>query len=287
MSDRALVVEGGAMRGIFAAGVLDAFMEQGHRDFDFAVGVSAGSTNLIGYLAGDQGRSGHIITDHACRPDFINWRRFLAGGHLCDVHWLWHQSLQDVPLTVERLWDGGMTLWVVTTSAEDGSPRYHRATPENLNALVTATCAIPLAFRGYPQVDGEPMTDGGLADAIPVQWAYQQGARDITVVLSRPQGYRKNVSRMHGLLRPLMKERPALFQAMQIRAKNYNAALDFIENPPEDCRVTVVAPPADFPVSRLTTNPVKLEQGYWQGHQAAMAALGEQSLEAVASGAHP
>ena len=72
MTQRALVVEGGAMRGIFAAGVLDAFLESDYLDFEFAVGVSAGSTNLIGYLAGDHGRSKRIIMDHACRPDFIS-----------------------------------------------------------------------------------------------------------------------------------------------------------------------------------------------------------------------
>ena len=279
MTQRALVVEGGAMRGIFAAGVLDAFMESDYHDFDFAVGVSAGSTNLIGYLAGNHGRSRQIILDHACRPDFINWQRFMSGGHLCDVHWLWHQSLKEVPLSLDRHWQRNVPLWVVTTSVEEGDPRYFQAHPDNLNDIMTASCSIPFAYRDFPTVDGHAMTDGGLADSIPVRWAYQQGARDITVVLSRHQGYRKKPSALTPLLKPWVKEMPALYEAMRKRTDLYNESLEFIANPPDDCRVNVIAPESHFPVSRLTTNARKLQQGYQQGHWAGAMALGKTLLE--------
>ncbi|WP_287961838.1 patatin family protein [Alcanivorax sp.] len=280
MSQRALVVEGGAMRGIFAAGVLDAFLEKKHQDFDFAVGASAGSTNLIGYLAGNHGRSRQVITDHACRPDFINWSRFMSGGHLCDVHWLWHQSRIDVPLNLERHWQGNTSLWVVTTSIEDGAPRYFQTQPSNLDEVITASCSIPFAYRGFPKVAGHPMTDGGLADSIPVRWAYEQGARDITVVLSRPQGFRKRPSALTPLLKPWARDIPAFYEAMAKRTDVYNRALDFIDSPPDDCCLNVIAPPMHFPVNRLTTNVEKLQQGYQQGHRAGLQSLGvEKAVE--------
>lgn len=280
MTQRALVVEGGAMRGIFAAGVLDAFLENSHHRFDFAVGVSAGSTNLIGYLAGDHGRSRRIITDHACRPDFINWQRFMAGGHLCDVHWLWHQSRLEVPLSLEKHWQSKVPLWVVTTSVEDGAPRYFETRPDNLDDVMTASCSIPFAYRDFPTVAGHPMTDGGLADSIPVRWAYEQGAREITVVLSRPQGFRKRPSALTPLLKPWVRDMPALYEAMANRTDAYNQALDFIDNPPEGCQLNVIAPPAHFPVNRLTTNVEKLEQGYQQGHWAGLQSLGAEVKQA-------
>lgn len=280
MSQRALVVEGGAMRGIFAAGVLDAFLENNHREFDFAVGVSAGSTNLIGYLAGNHGRSRQIITDHACRPDFINWQRFMSGGHLCDVHWLWHQSCVEVPLSLEQHWQGKVPLWVVTTSVEDGAPRYFQTQPDNLDEVMTASCSIPFAYRDFPTVAGHPMTDGGLGDSIPVRWAYQQGARDITVVLSHPQGYRKRPSALTPLLKPWVRDFPALYDALLTRTDSYNESLDFIDNPPADCRVTVVAPDPHFPVNRLTTNGHKLDVGYQQGHRAGLQSLGAEVKQA-------
>ena len=139
---------------------------------------------------------------------------------------------------------------------------------------MTASCSIPFAYRDFPTVDGQPMTDGGLADSIPVRWAYEQGARDITVVLSRHQGYRKRSSALTPLLKPWVRDMPALYAAMVKRTDAYNQALDFFDNPPADCNLTVIAPQPDFPVNRLTTHAGKLERGYQQGHWAGLQSLG-------------
>ncbi|WP_444919433.1 patatin family protein [Microbulbifer sp. CnH-101-G] len=258
----ALVVEGGAMRGIFAAGVLDAFIEKDFCPFDFAIGVSAGSTNLIGYLAGDHGRSRQILLDHATRADFIDWRRYLRGGHFCDINWLWHASYNDVPLSIERYTKNGVPLYAVTTSITSGQPHYVCVTPENMHEVFPASCAIPMAYREFPPVAGEPMTDGGLADSIPVIRAYEQGARDITVILSRPLGYRKPVGSAPRFIKQFFHDHARLFEAVLERGERYNRALDFITAPPSDCRVSVIAPPADFPVKRFTQEIGLLERGY-------------------------
>ncbi|MBV2130789.1 patatin-like phospholipase family protein [Arsukibacterium indicum] len=261
----ALVVEGGAMRGIFAAGVLDAFIEQQYQPFQFAIGVSAGSTNLIGYLAGDHGRSRQILLDHARRTDFLNWRRYLKGGHFCDVSWLWHASFDEVPLNVEHYLQQQVPLYAVTTSVITGQARYFEVTADNMHQLFPASCAIPLMYRDFPRIDGEQMTDGGLADAIPVLKAYAMGARDITVVLSQPSGYRKRASPMPVLMKPFFKQYPQMFSAVLTRTARYNQALEFIASPPADCRVRVVAPPANFSVGRFCQNPQQLEAGYQAG----------------------
>ncbi|MFL1468153.1 patatin-like phospholipase family protein [Marinobacter sp. DUT-3] len=269
----ALVVEGGAMRGIFAAGVLDAFLEHEFQPFARAYGVSAGSTNLISYLSGDHGRSRKVITGHACQREFIDWARFIRGGHLCDVHWLWHQSFSDVPLNLRKYLEGDTELWVTTTSIRTGEACYFRIDEHNLHDVFTASCSIPIAFRDYPTVNGEPMTDGGLADSIPVIKAYEDGARDITVVLSRPLGYRKKPSRFPSVSQRIFRDYPALAEASLHRAERYNATLTFILNPPEDCRIRVIAPPEDFPVGRLTRKQAYLDTGYRQGHEAGLSYL--------------
>ncbi|EKO3989411.1 patatin family protein, partial [Vibrio fluvialis] len=84
----ALVVEGGAMRGIFASGVLDSFMDFNYRPYDFVMGVSAGASNLVGYLSHQPLRSYQVITNLATSKDFYNPGRFLRGGSLVDVRWL-------------------------------------------------------------------------------------------------------------------------------------------------------------------------------------------------------
>lgn len=261
------------MRGIFAAGVLDAFLEHGYQPFWRTYGVSAGSTNLIGYLARDLGRSRKIITSHACQPDFIDWKRFARGGHLCDVRWLWQQSFTDVPLSLDNYLSGTTELWVTTTSVRTGQAHYFRIDERNMHDVLTASCAIPIAYRDYPEVEGEPMTDGGVADAIPVIRAYEDGARDISVVLSRPPGYRKKPPRFPFVPKRLFRDYPALAEATVRRAERYNATLEFILNPPEDCHIRVIAPPADFPVGRLTQKPDHLELGYRQGYEAGLAYL--------------
>lgn len=266
----ALVVEGGAMRGIFAAGVLDAFIEQNFNPFQFAIGVSAGSTNLIGYLAANHGRSRHILLDHARRVDFINWRRYLRGGHFCDVSWLWHASFDEVPLNVEHYLSKQVPLYVVTTSVDSGEGKYFQVTKDNMHQLFPASCAIPLAYREFPTIAGERMTDGGLADSIPVIKAYEMGARNITVILSQPYGYRKQRSRFPTLIKPFFRQEPQLFSAVLNRAHRYNQALNFIAHPPQDCRLQVISPPHHSTVNRFCQDPVLLEAGYQAGRLAGL-----------------
>ncbi len=265
----ALVVEGGAMRGIFAAGVLDGFMRESFKPFDFALGVSSGSTNLIGYLTDDYQRSYRILTELAQSKDFIDPMRGLLGGHLCDVEWLWRTSYNTIELHFERYQSGGVPLYVVTTRVDDGAPCYIEVNAQNLHQLFPASCAIPIAFRDFPEVDGIAMTDGGVADSIPVLKAYEMGARDITVVLSRAQGYRKKAGRSMAITRRILSQYPKLCDAIEARAERYNATIDFIHAPPDDCKVHVIAPPEGFPVGRFTRQPQRLDIGYNAGLRAA------------------
>lgn len=266
------------MRGIFAAGVLDEFIEADYQPFSSAYGVSAGATNLIGYLCHQYGRNRRIITGHACRREFIDIRRFIGGGHLCDVRWLWHQSRQDIPLDLDRYLSGTTRLWVTTTSVSTGQPLYHLIDEHSIDEVMTASCAIPLAYRSFPSVAGEPMTDGGLADSIPVQEAYRRGARDITVVLSRPLSYRKSPSMFPSFSNWIFRQHPVVADALRARVSSYNEALDFIAAPPAGCRIRVLAPPSSFPVSRLTRNPRRLMGGYNQGRRIARSYLAEQAV---------
>lgn len=264
----ALVVEGGAMRGIFAAGVLDSFIDNGYRPFDFCIGVSAGSTNLAGWLANQRGRTYKVITDYSCRPEFIDFPRFIKGGHWLDLDWLWEITIKEINIDVEAMASQPIPLYVVTTKVETGEAAYIKATPENLNELLKASCSVPIAYRHYPQIEDEPMTDGGVADSIPVIKAYEMGAREITVVLSRPLGYSKSPVRNKWLLRKLLSDTPVLAEAMIKRAESYNRAIEFIKNPPSDCTIRVIAPPDSFAVGRITTDPVKLNAGYQLGIEA-------------------
>lgn len=266
---RALVVEGGGMRGIFSTGVLDGFLDRHYRPFDFCLGVSAGSTNLAAWLARQRGRNHKVITDYSCRPQFISFKRFLMGGHWLDLDWLWDITIREIRLDLEAFAQQPIPLHVVTTRVADGQADYIRATAGNLEQLLKASCSVPIVYRDFTVLEGEPMTDGGVADAIPVIKAHEMGARDITAILSRPNGYRKTPPRSPWLLRRLLSKSPQLAEAMISRAQRYNRSIDFIENPPAGCRIRVVAPSDGFAVGRTTTDAAKLRAGYEMGLAAA------------------
>ncbi|MEO2279530.1 patatin-like phospholipase family protein [Pseudoalteromonas pernae] len=266
---QALVVEGGAMRGIFATGVLDAWLEQGYQPFDMYFGVSAGATNIAAFLCQQHGRNYKVITDYSCRPEFISYKRFALGGHLFDLDWLWHKTISEIRLDLATFTKQTSPFYIVATDADSAQAQYIQASADNLEQVLKASCALPLAYRDYPVYGGKRYTDGGIGDSIPVRQAYAMGARKITVILSQPLGYRKKPARFNWLTKQLLKSTPALVSTMQTRWQDYNASLDFIASPPEDCTIEVIAPPSDFRVSRTTRDLALLDAGYHMGIKAA------------------
>lgn len=268
LGKRALVVEGGAMRGIFASGVLDTFLDVNFKPFDFAIGVSAGASNLLGYLAEQPKRSYQVITELATNDTFFNPARFVRGGNLVDVQWLEQESLRRYPLNTETLFNN-IPLLAAVTNVDTGDADYYWVKPQNMSKVIEATTALPIAYRPTPCFSGGCYTDGGVADSIPVAEAYRRGAREITVILSQPGDYEMSPMKMPKLMDQLLKKHPQVAEAMRKRADRYNASLAFIKNPPKDCIVHVIAPPEHFPVGRFTMKKAKLDEGYNMGIQAA------------------
>ncbi|UOB75253.1 MULTISPECIES: patatin family protein [Pseudoalteromonas] len=269
----ALVVEGGAMRGIFAAGVLDEFLSQNHQPFDCYFGVSAGATNVAAFLCKQPMRNYKVITDYSCRPEFINLARFLKGGHLFDLDWLWEETIREIRLQTEIFEQNPQPFYIVTTAIDSGKAYYLEATNDKMVEQLKASCAIPIAYRDYPIINNTPMTDGGVADSIPVIKAYEMGAREITVILSRSRGYKKKATKTSWLTKQIYKGYPALINAALNRADVYNKSIDFIENPPSDCIVNIIAPPKHFKVGRTTKSFNILNKGYQMGITEARAHL--------------
>ena len=262
------------MRGIFAAGVLDSFQQQQYYPFELVVGVSAGATSAAGYLTGNAERNRRIILRMATQRDFFNPLRFVMKGHMTDVKWLWCESRERYPLDARAL-SKGVPLMVAITNMQTGRAEYHQATPDNLDELMEATCALPLVYRTPPQLEEDFYVDGGVADAIPAKYAYEQGCRDITVVLSQPWGYQKPAEKTPWMTNKMFADYPALIDTIHQRSDTYNSTLAFIANPPADCKVHIIAPPADFPVKRLTMNKTKLIKGYRMGRQCAQQYLSQ------------
>lgn len=264
-NNKALVVEGGAMRGIFATGVLDAFIQANYQPFNQCYGVSAGATNIAAYLCAQYKRNHAVITDYPCRPEFIDFVRFIKGGHLFDLDWLWQETIRDIRLDLDTFEKQASEFYIVTTNIQTGQPEYLKANATLLEQQLKASCALPIAYREFPVINNLQLTDGGVADSIPIRKAYEMGNKEITVILSQPLGYKKKPSKAPWFVKRLYKNTPALAEATLRRAENYNQSIDFITNPPSDCKINIIAPPPNFAVGRTTKSFEKLSAGYEMG----------------------
>ena len=271
--DKALVVEGGALRGVFSTGILDVFLEARFNPFDFYIGVSSGASNIAAYLAEMIGRNKRIYTDYSLRPEFIDIVRFIRGGHLMDLDWLWNTTIREMRLDLQKIYAKRKPFIVVLTSVQTGKAVYKLASSEDLEHVLKASSAMPLFYRSSPTVDDHPMTDGGVADALPVSEAIRLGARRIMVIRSRNRDYVKRHDPFDCLMRWRMRHYPALQQAMTKRVCRYNESVKLLHEPPEGVTIVEICPPENFRVSRLSQNRRILEEGYNQGRALAPYAI--------------
>jgi len=270
------------MRGVFSAGVLDELLEQGFDPFDLYLGVSAGACNLASHLAGQLGRNRRIYVDYSCRPEFIGAAKFLRGGHAVDLDWLWEITIREYRLDLDALFGRAGTFLVGLTSVGTGEALYLEPARDDLEQMLKASSALPFLYRGFIEIRGQQVTDGGLADSLPVREAHRRGARRIMVLRSKPASF----TRTHGLEARMFalafRKHPGLVEAMRGRADAYNDAVRFVGHPPPDTKIVHVAPPEDLEIRRTTQDRALLEEAYeiGRGHgRRAIAEFEEQELE--------
>ncbi|MDY6904928.1 MAG: patatin family protein [Thermodesulfobacteriota bacterium] len=259
----ALVVEGGGMRSVFAAGVLHAFGKAGFDPFDLYIGTSAGACNLASHMAGQNDRNFYVLHHYSANPRFISMKRFLTGGHLMDLDWLWHKTITEYRLDLKTIFaDPARQLLVTVTDVATGMPRYLIPTEETLEHYLKASCALPLIYRDFPEVDNRLVTDGGVTDAVPVQEAARRGATTIVVIRTRHHGYEKKQSMVTRLSAALFRKHPALCRAILNRAAAYQQSVAFMNNPPAGFRILQIAPDSTFQTRRLTRDRAILAADY-------------------------
>jgi predicted patatin/cPLA2 family phospholipase len=267
---RALVVEGGGMRGAFSAGVLDAFVHAGFDPFDLYLGVSAGAANLSSHLAGQRGRNIRVYADIMCRPPLFSWPRFFRGGHFMDLDWFWDTFQREDPLdyeaAVRNLHENQKSFVIVTTSAETGKPVYLEPDLANWSQRLKASCALPLLYRGGVMVDGRLLVDGGVGDPVPVAEAIRRGATHVTVVRSRPSAAVKKADLENRMLRLAFQRMPGLRAGLERLPETYRDSVRLIHRPPRGITMTEFAPAGPLRAGRTTQDREALLADYEQGY---------------------
>ncbi|WP_372751459.1 patatin family protein [Labilibaculum sp.] len=274
----ALVVEGGAMRGIFAAGVLDHFIEAEFNPFQLVIGVSAGSVNAAAYLSKQKGRNFKVFTDYSLRPEYISWKKFLKGGHLMDLDWSWEITSRDLPIDLDTLFASRVDFEIGVTRNSDGQSIFIQPNVENISHLMKASCTVPLFYRKFLKINQEIVSDGGVAAPIPVQRAIEKGASKIMVIRSRPDSFRMKKGMESKLGAFLFRKHPGLVAALHNRPNTYNASIDLIHNPPQKLKVVDVCPPEDFKTKRFTQDYQTLLTDYELGKEMGRIAIEKWNL---------
>lgn len=271
---KGLILEGGAMRGMFTAGVTDVMMEQSV-EFDGAVGVSAGAAFGCNYKSRQVGRALRYNKRFCNDRRYCGLRSLLLTGNIYNTDF----AYREVPLHLDEFDFAAyaanpMEFWLVCTDIETGLPVYHRYDGYHDHGFdwIRASASMPMVSRTV-EIDGQKLLDGGISDAIPLRFFENCGYHRNVVILTQPADYRKKKTSAMPLIRLLYRKYPALVSAMETRHEMYNDTLEYIAQQEAAGNILVIRPSAPLPVSRVEKNPERLQAAYDIGRATAAAQL--------------
>ena len=272
-----LVLEGGTMRGLFTAGVLDVLMENRVR-FDGLIGVSAGACFGCNYKSGQIGRVIRYNKRFACDPRYCSWRSFFRTGDLFNADFCY----RELPMTLD-VFDAAafeanpMEFYLVVTDCATGEPAYRRIDKADEKAFkwMQASASMPIVSRPVA-IDGGEYLDGGLSDAVPLRYFESLGYDRNVVITTRPRGYRKPPEGKLRLWKLFLRRWPKVCDAMLSRSERYNAALDYLDSRVQSGQTFLIAPEQPLEISRISHDPDQMQRVYETGR-----AAGERKMSAL------
>ena len=271
----ALVLEGGAMRGMFTAGALDVWIDA-HIRFDAIIGVSAGALFGINYPSGQRGRALRDNLKYVGDDRYMGLRSLLATGNIVNAEFAYYEVCKRVDVFDEAAFRrSGVDFYAVATELSSGGAEYIRITePMRQMEVLRATAALPFVSRPVA-IAGRLYLDGGVADSIPLGFAHSLGCDRLAAVLTRPADYRKATP--GGALRALTRLRygkyPAFAESMERRWEMYNREAEEASRAEAGGGLFVLRPSAPLDVARFETDRAKLQAAYDEGARQGAAAL--------------
>lgn len=267
MNDTGLILEGGGMRGLYTAGVLEYFAQHDIH-FPYIIGVSAGACMAASFLSEQEGRNRTVSIDYVNDKRYLSFSNFIRKGELFGMDFIFDEIPNTlVPLDVNKIISGKEEFVIVTTNCETGEPMYFYKEDydeKTLGKLLRASSSIPF-FADAVEHEGRYMLDGGIVDPLPIIKAESDGYAKNVVVLTKPKGYYKKQSRMSTMIN--YKKYPKVDERMKVRYKHYNERLDYIFEQEKTGNIIVIAPSEDSGVGRTTRNKEKLENLYELGYK--------------------
>ena len=263
-----LVLEGGAMRGLFSAGVLDVMMENGI-EFDAVMGVSAGAVFGCNFKSGQIGRSIRYNMRFCDDPRYCSFESLRKTGDLYNVQFCYDEIPNKLdPFDKEAYQANPMPFYAVCTNVETGKAIHKRLDNGDAKDMeyFRASASMPVVSR-IVEVDGYKLLDGGITDSIPLASMERRGYPRNVVVLTQPLGFVKKKSKMLPLIRVSMHQYPNVIRAMEVRHIRYNKQTAYVREQELAGNAFVIRPPHDLGISRTEDDPAELRRVYELGRK--------------------
>ncbi len=265
-----LVLEGGAMRGLFTAGALDAMMEEGF-SFDGMMGVSAGAAFGCNFKSGQIGRVLRYNTAYCRSWRYCSLFSLLTTGDLYGAEFCYRTLPEKLdPFDWQRYESDPTPFWAVCTNVKNGDPEAFLCQGEKNRVLdlFRASASMPLVSRTV-SIDGQGYLDGGLSSSIPLSMMEEKGFEKNLVILTQPRAYVKQPASALGLVALRYGKNSALYRVMKTRHETYNREKELVFLREKEGRAFVLCPDEPLPVRRVERDPEALRKAYRIGYDTA------------------
>lgn len=266
----ALIMEGGAMRGMFTCGVIDVLMRHGIT-FDGAAGISAGAVFGCNFKSGQVGRPIRYNKKYCADPRYCSVRSLIRTGDLYGADFC-YRELPDELDVFDRIAfrDNPLQFFVGATDVQTGKSVYHLCTDGGSEDMLwfRASASMPVVSRPV-RIHDQLLLDGGITDAVPYSFMEAQGFRRNVIVLTQPKGYRKEPASGLAMMKIMLRKYPRVSEAMAARHLIYNRQMDEIDQRETSGESLVIRPPQSLRIGHTEKNPDELERVYQIGiHEA-------------------
>lgn len=275
MYQAGLILEGGGMKGVYTAGVLDFFLDKDIM-FSSVYGVSAGACHMCSYLSRQRGRALDVCIDYLDSRKYCSIESLLSSGDLFNVQMCYHLIPDYLyPYDHEAFYGYEGKAYSVATDIAAGRPEYFRIRDVRKDIdKIRASASLPLVSRNV-EIEGRLYLDGGISDSIPLQKSVVDGNRKNVVVMTKEVGYVRKPSTQLGLIKTRYWKYPKVYELLAERHIAYQRQLDYMGRLQENGQVYVIRPKAASEVGRVEKDVGKLKRLYQEGYEDAEACYQE------------
>ncbi|MBR2704574.1 MAG: patatin family protein [Clostridia bacterium] len=258
-----LLLEGGAMRGLYTVGALDVLMKNNIK-VDGIVGVSAGALFGLNYKSKQPGRALRYNLKYCQEKKYMGWYSFFTTGNIMNKEFCFDKLINELdPVDYDTFNNSEEDFWAVVTNMESGKPEYIKIDNlRDINQMEALRASGSMPFVSKPvDINGKKYLDGGTADSIPIDKIMEMGFDKIIVILTRPQGYRKEEGNQQ-LAKIKYRKYPNLINTIRERYKVYNNQVDKVEALEKKGKVFVIRPSRKVDIKRIEKNKERIQEMY-------------------------